>query len=118
MKKCIYIKVSENRITIRCIKRNQSTERFGDFSTSRLAVGDFDLALQLIKSGLKELDVNPYYIFPPMIIMHQTHLGQSKLSSVELRVLYELGTLAGGNPVHIWQGDALADEDIYNKKYI
>lgn len=118
MKKCVYIKIFENRMSIRCIDCNKTTERFGNFSSSRLVIGDFDLALQLIMSGLKELEVNPYYIFKPSIILHQGHSDRIILAPVEMRILYELGALAGGKPVHIWQGHSLTDDDIFNKKYI
>lgn len=76
------------------------------------------MALRLVKSGIREVYRKPFFLFPPAIIMHQIHFGSERLSAAELRVLHEIATLAGGNPVHIWQGAPLAPEDILGKKLL
>lgn len=118
MKRSVYIQIHENRIQFSCFENQQTTEKFGNFSTARLAIGDFEIALQMVKDGVREIYRKPFFIFPPIIIMHQVLFGDKKLSSVELRVLHEIGTMAGGNPVHLWQGHQLSPEEIHTKKYI
>lgn len=118
MKKSIYVKIFENKIEMKCVNNGRTTEKYGVFSTSRLGIADFDIALNLLKSGISEVYSIPKFILPPIVIMHQIPFSESGLSPVEKRVLTELGLMIGGNPVYYWQGKALTDSEILSKYYL
>jgi hypothetical protein len=117
MNNLVYIRVFENRITLDCIRTSRSVEKLAAFSTRRLAIGDFDIVLALIKAGLGEICKRPLWVFAPEIIIQQVFLGDEPLCAVEMRILYEIATLAGAKKVHIWQGNELSVEDILQRKY-
>lgn len=66
------------------------------FTTSRLLVGNFAVAEECLKDGLKEVGVRRFLRFgKPVLHIYPKEMSDGGLCGIELRVLQELGMCVG-----------------------
>jgi len=110
----VYVKVYKNKFSVKdVIKNNEVTLSAVDpFTTSRLLVGEFVHAENVLKAALKKVTGGKWLTSTPIIVIQPMAMFEGGLSSVEERVLKELAFGAGGRKVVVWIGKELSNEEV------
>jgi hypothetical protein len=109
--KLLYIQVKENSFVLRSVidKKSIVINANLPFSTNRLLIGEFSIAEEVLKSGIKEFDES---FMKPTVVIHPMENIDDKLSEVEKNVLKELAFSIGAKDVKIWLGEELSDKEL------
>lgn len=84
----------------------------------RTLVSDFVVAEQLLKFAIRRLyGGRPVFRPSPEIVMHPVDDYEGGLTAVEIRALQELALGAGASRARVWQGPALGDDDLLQRRY-
>lgn len=110
----VYLRFRRNRITLRHIQKKIEVDLFATepFSTSRLLVGQFTLADDLLRQGMRQLFSVPISVVAPAILIHPLEMSDGGLSQVEGRVLRELADINGASETFLWLGPELSDQEV------
>lgn len=89
----IYVKVYKNKFIVRNIDKNIEVvlSAIEPFTTTRLLVGEFNGAEALLKEALKKLYKDNFLSPSPIIVIQPMEMIEGGLSSVEDRILTEIG---------------------------
>lgn len=112
--KSVYVKVFENRFVLKLLEEGEVPVTMvpaKPFTTKRLLVGNFTLAEEALREGLKKVIAGHWFASHPAMVIHPMEMVDGGLSQVEGRVLRELGVGAGARSVSIWVGHELSDEE-------
>jgi hypothetical protein len=82
----------------------------GEFTTTRLLVGQFKVAEELLSRLLKEVKSRGLFSAPPRLLVQPLEMTEGGLSEVEERVFLELGEGAGARHVKIHTGPKLSGQ--------
>jgi len=107
----IYVQIRNNALTIRSPKEKKTIKLDAKkiFSTKRLLVGEFTIAVELLTEGIHQF-TNSF--IAPTIIIHPIENIDEKLSEVEEKIFKELAMSAGAIKVKLWLGKELKDEEL------
>jgi len=107
----IYVQIRNNSLTIRSPKENKTVtlDAKKAFSTNRLLIGEFTVAIELLTEGIHQL-ANSF--IAPVIIMHPIENIDEKLSEVEEKIFKELALNSGAKEAKLWLGNELSDEEL------
>jgi len=113
--KHVYVRISRNKISVRCLETGRTIVRDADpsFSTSRLLVGNFTAAESQLKAAVKEVLGNSLLSARPAMVIQPAEMIEDGISEVELRVLKELGMSSGAaRSIIRVGGPAMSDDDV------
>ncbi|EDM65209.1 hypothetical protein PE36_17902 [Moritella sp. PE36] len=115
----IYIRVKKNSFhALNCKTNCEHVEISATpFSTQRLAVGDFFVAIKTLSIAISRVISKSMFKLSPIIIMQQQYLCEGGLSGVEERVLLELTHNIRPYKVYVWQGAELSKQDVLDQIY-
>lgn len=85
------------------------------FTTARLLVGEFNVAEQALKNGIRQVMGGGWFRPSPRVVMHQVEMTEGGLSQVETKILQELAIGAGAMKVEVWTGADLSDGEVKAK---
>ncbi len=110
----VYIKVHPNRLELRDVENGKSTVLLPTqaFTTKRLLVGEFDVADELLKAGMKQLNGDKLFAAAPLVVIQPMSMIEGGLSQVEERVLLELAASSGARKSKVWIGHELSDTEV------
>jgi hypothetical protein len=113
-KRCAYIKIQRNSITVRDVYTGQSCtdSPSSPFTSHRLLVGDFVVASKLLEALINRLYGNPVIPIRVPSVVHQLEMTDGGLSAVEHRVLLELADTASCDVALIHIGAELSDQQV------
>ncbi|MDP2228410.1 MAG: hypothetical protein Q8J78_13130 [Moraxellaceae bacterium] len=107
-----YVQVFKNKMVISIPSRGISVVKEANFSHSRMLVGEFEIAEQLLKEGIKEAYSGGILLTRPQIIMHPKESLEGGFTMIEQRVLRELALGAGAAKTYIRIGQDLSKEEV------
>lgn len=115
----IYIKIRRNVFTVKHIETGKevSVEAREPFTSTRLLVGHFKVAEDLLSKAIKKVYKRRSLFGSPRIIIHPLEMIENGLCEVEERAIMELavGSFNGGGMVLVWIGKELSDKDAQSK---
>ena len=111
----IYVKVYKNKISAKNIETNTeiTSDAIEPFTTTRLLVGDFINAENLLRNTLQKAGKNKFS--SPVVVIQPMEMMEGGLSEVETRVLRELANGAGARKAAVWTGEELSDEEVIQR---
>lgn len=112
-KNIVYVQIHKNNFKLRNIRSAETIWKTSlkTFTTTRLLVGEFTEADNLLRAAMKELHKDSMFAPKPVVIMHPMEKTEGGLSQVEHRVLLELAEGAGALYSVIWIGHELSDKE-------
>jgi len=110
----VYVKVYKNKILVKNVVNNNEVtlSAVEPFTTSRLLIGEFVNAENILKEALKKVIDGKWLTSTPIIVIQPMAMFEGGLSSVEERVLIELAFGAGGRRAIVWVGKELSNEEV------
>ena len=114
--KIMYVQVRENQFTVRNIECPPGEQQLGraNFSHPRLLVGDFTLAEKCLKDTVAAARGKGFALSTGIVI-HPLEKTEGGLTQVEERIFQELGSSARVQPVIVWVGNVLSDDEVRAK---
>ncbi len=114
----LYVKVSRNRFKITRISGEPAVEIVSSsepFSTTRLLIGQFSLAEDLLSQGINKLLPKRNLIIErtPAILIQPIEMNEGGLSEVEVKILREIALGVGAHVV--WNGQELSPHQVVEK---
>lgn len=109
----IYVKVFRNRFEIIAVSGYlvvKSAVSLEAFSTSRLLIGNFSLAEQLLRNGIKEVLPKKLIKRSAAVLIHPIEMVDGGLCEVEVKILHEIAIAAGAHRVKLWEGEELTPQ--------
>ena len=106
----LVVYVSKNHIEILNLKEGTVAAGVGAFTTTRLLVGEFKIAEDLLTRLVKEVNSRSLFSAQPGMLMQPLEMTEGGLSMVEERVFLELGQGAGARHVKLHIGPKLDKE--------
>ncbi len=106
LKSRVYIQFYENRIKVSRLDTQESVEEKSEeaFSSSRLIIGDFEIAETCLRTMIKKL-WNSRWGLPQLFALVQVmEKCEGGLSNVEKRVIKEVVERCGAKKVKIYEG--------------
>jgi hypothetical protein len=82
------------------------------FTTTRLLVGQFVAASEILKGALGQIGEGRFLALSPSVVIHPTEMVDGGLSEVEERTLQELAIAAGARKAVVWIGRELSDSEV------
>ena len=115
----IYVHVLKDAFLLQHVQEDRSLRVVAEmpFSSTRLAVGNFTVAGEVLSKGLKELKSTKFGLLAPIIVMHPKHLCEGGLSQIEKRAISEVARAAGAKEVYVWEGANLSREQLLKGEY-
>ena len=112
----VYVRVRKNQFRVRNLKskREASFDAQPPFTTTRLLIGRFREAEQLLERALREM-ADGIFAQAPQVLIQPLEMSEGGLSDVEERVLREVAIGAGAAKAVVWVGPELND-DVVRKK--
>jgi hypothetical protein len=113
-----YVKIYRNKFIIENVSENTVQRSFSPsmpFTTERLLVGEFSLAVEFLKNAIKSMFANKLMLRKPAILLHPMEMISGGLCEVEHRLFQELALAAGGHKVVIWTGEELSKVQVKEK---
>jgi hypothetical protein len=109
----LYVQIFMNRYKIRNITTGKDLDlpSATPFSHPRTVVGDFVVAEEVLKRGVKSIRG----LLPPSVLMHPMDKVKGGLTQIEERAILELANGAGANKAALWTGGQLGDEEVRGK---
>lgn len=113
----LYIKVYRDRLELQHIESGNSisANALKPFTTTRLLVGQFNEADELLKNAFKRLYKPRWFSPKPMVIIQPMEKTDGGLSQVEERVFLELAAGVGARRSVVWVGHELSDREVTDK---
>ncbi len=93
--------ISKNKIEVLNLKTNEIVSGTGDFTSSRLLLGDFIVAEDLLKQLIKKAFSGALLLLKPRLLIQPLEMVEGGLCHVEERAFMELGQSAGARKVII-----------------
>lgn len=111
----IYIQISPNHFSVREVASGRVAEAQAPsaFTTSRLLIGNFALAQQILAPLVRS--VASSWLRTRAIVMHPLAMTEGGLSPVEERLFTELAEACGAARVALWLGPPLTDAEVTAK---
>lgn len=97
----LLVYVNRNHMEVFNLTNGSIATGVAPFTTHRLLVGEFSLASELLDRLVKEVKAGGLFAKPAKIIIQPLSMNEGGLSSVEERVLLELGASARAREVRI-----------------
>ena len=112
----VYVRVRKNQFRVRNLKSKQETtfDAQPPFTTTRLLIGQFIKAEQLLKRALNEMK-GGVFAQAPQVLIQPLEMNEGGLSEVEERILREVAIGAGASKAVVWLGSELSDDEVRNK---
>jgi hypothetical protein len=106
----VYIKIYPDKVEISNIHTGETISKTAliKFSSNRMLVADFNIAEDLIRTGLKELRLSKYSL---KILIQQMKSFEGGIFESERRILRDLGDMAGGFSVTIVEHTRVLSND-------
>ncbi|MDP2228114.1 MAG: hypothetical protein Q8J78_11630 [Moraxellaceae bacterium] len=99
-----YVRIFRNRFVVQVFPAGLQAETSAAFSHPRLLIGDFEIAEKCLKDMITSL-YKPFFLpGKPVLVMHPKEVLEGGLTTIEGRVLQELGLGAGAVKCVIWTG--------------
>jgi hypothetical protein len=113
----VYVRVSKNRFRLKNIGTGAEADvtPTPGFSTTRLLVGQFQVAEAALKEGLGKVVGRGLFTASPGVVIQPLEMTDGGLSEVEERVFRELAAGAGAAKVVVWLGHELSDSEVKGK---
>ncbi len=100
--------VQKNHIEVVNLKDGNSARGEASFTTTRLLVGQFKPAEELLTNLLADVKSKGFFAPMPRLLIQPLEMVEGGLSEVEERVFFELGTSAGARHVKVHVGAKLS----------
>jgi rod shape-determining protein MreB len=109
----LYVRISIDRIDVRNVRSGRTAGEVADpaFSTSRLLIGQFMVAQELLRGAVRAV-LGWWPLRTRHFVMHPLERIEGGLSQIEERVLQELAASAGSRYTIVWVGESLSDDDV------
>lgn len=107
-----YVQVYKNKLVIQIPAEGRTVVKEGPFSHPRMVIGDFAVAEALLQAGVKEIWPRRLLQTRPELIFHPREIIEGGLTTIEERVLQELGLGAGAMQVKTWVGPELTQDEV------
>jgi len=110
----IYVQVRKNAFRLRHIEGKRECEISAQrpFTTTRLLVGQFEVAESLLRKAIQEIGSGGLFKVSPVVVIHPMEMAEGCLSEVEERVYRELAMSTGARSVFVHVGATLSDSDV------
>jgi hypothetical protein len=102
--------VQKNHIEVMNLKDGATAADSGHFTTTRLLVGDFKIAEELLTRLIKEVKSRGLFAAQPALLIQPLEMTEGGLSMVEERIFLELGAGAGARHVKLHVGPKLGQQ--------
>lgn len=99
--------VRKNHIEVMNLKDGATAAGSAAFTTTRLLVGEFKAAEELLARLIKEVKSSGLFSAQPALLIQPLEMTEGGLSTVEERVFLELGAGAGARHVKLHLGTKL-----------
>ncbi|MBM0107490.1 hypothetical protein JM946_22340 [Steroidobacter sp. S1-65] len=99
--------IQKNRMEVTNLKDGATAAGTAAFTTTRLLVGEFKAAEELLTRLVKEVKSNGLFSAQPALLIQPLEMIEGGLSTVEERVFLELGAGAGARQVKLHVGPKL-----------
>lgn len=103
--------VRKNHMEVMNLKDGAVAMGTGIFTTTRLLVGDFKVAEDLLTRLVKEVKASGLFAAQPRLLIQPLEMIEGGLSAVEERVFLELGAGAGARHVKLHLGEKLDQQE-------
>lgn len=103
----VVVYVRRDHMEVMNLKDGATASGNGNFTTTRLLVGDFKVAEDLLRRLLKEVKASGIFSAQPRMLLQPLEMTEGGLSMVEERVFMELGAGAGARHVRLQVGSKL-----------
>lgn len=112
-----YVRVSKNQFRLRNLSSlaEATFDAQPPFTTSRLLVGQFQIAQNLLKQAVKKMSKGGIVAMSPQVLIQPLEMIEGGLSEIEERVLMEVAMGAGASKVVVWVGPELSDAEVRQK---
>lgn len=110
----VYLKIRINRVWAKQLEGQTVVELPADepFTTERLLIGNFDSALSVTKTAIKQVNLEKRRWVSPNVVIHPLDYVEGGLSPVEKRLFWELASSANSFDVRVWEGSELSDMQV------
>lgn len=115
MRDTYYLKLSCDHLHLRHLQsgREFALPAVPAFSSARMLVADFSAAQHALKQALATLQPRRWLTLPPSLLIQPLERLEGGLSSIEERILLELGMGCGARRVRLYVGAELDDAGVY-----
>lgn len=103
----LIVYVQRNQMEVVNLKDGKAAHGNGPFTTTRLLVGEFKVAEELLTRLVKEVKSSGLFSTQPRLLIQPLEMTEGGLAQVEERVLLELGAGAGARHVKLRVGPKL-----------
>ena len=112
----VYVRVRRNQFRVRNLKsrREATFDAQPPFTSTRLLIGQFLEAEQLLTRALKEMK-GGVLAQAPQVLIQPLEMSEGGLSEVEEHVLQEVALSAGASKAVVWFGPELSDDEVRTK---
>ena len=114
----IYIRIRKNTLLVREVGDTLDEIATAQFTTSRLLVGEFQIAVAALKTlGVKIKKRHNWWKNPfNSIVIHPLEMSEGGLSEIEQRIYNELvvSSFNGVKKIKIWIGDELNEQELHD----
>jgi len=113
----VYVRVRKNQFRVRNLESaaEATFDAQAPFTTTRLLIGQFQAAENVLKRALKEMLKGGIFAVSPQVLVQPLEMTEGGLSEVEERVLKEVAIGAGASKVVVWVGRELSDGEVREK---
>lgn len=110
----IYLKIKVNKVWAKHLESQTVAEiqSHEPFTTERLLIGNFDIALSVTKAVIKQVDTARVKWVTPKIVIQPLDYLKGGLSPVEKRLFWELAASTNAFDVRVWEGAELVDMQV------
>lgn len=110
----IYVQVRKNAFHLRHLesKRERDISAQEPFTTTRLLLGQFQVAETVLRKGLREISGGGLFQASPVVVIHPLEMVEGGLSEVEARAFRELALSSGARKAYVHVGAPLSDAEI------
>ena len=102
--------VQKNHIEVVNLKDGNVAQGHGTFTTTRLLVGQFKVAEELLTRLVRDVKSKGLFSVQPRLLLQLLEMTEGGLSEVEERVFLELGASAGARYVKVHIGPKLSQQ--------
>jgi hypothetical protein len=106
----LVVYVRRNHMEVVNLKDGNVAQGNGAFTTSRLLVGQFKEADELLTRLVKEVKSKGLFASQPRLLVQPLEMTEGGLSQVEERIFLELGAGAGARHVKVHTGPKLSQQ--------
>ena len=113
----VYVRVRRNQFQIRNLESGFDATVVAQvpFSTTRLLIGQFVIAQNTLKEGVKQVSKERLFPILPHMVIHPLEMVEGGLSEIEERIFREVAIGAGASKAVVWLGHELTDTEVRKK---